>query len=394
MNFVFLVLLLVALCGIALAIQQIHSRHIAGWLMSYLRQDWHEGVPKGTTRHVLFCFVDHYEPGWKTKDIAVERARVQRWHEDYPRLCDGMRDADGRPPVHTFYYPEEEYRKEHLDKIVDLCRMGIGEIDIHLHHENDTEDGLREKLSRFTELLVRDHDALSRNPATGKPNWSFIHGNWSLCNSHPKGWGCGVDRELPILREEGCYADYTMPSAPDPCQTRTINQIYYASDIPGQSKSHDTGVPVQVGKPASGDMMMIQGPLGFRWNSRKFGILPRIENADVRTSCPPTPDRIDGWVNAGVHVRGKPEWTVIKVHTHGTQERDMDTLLGAPMRRAFEYLQTRYNDGKQWQLHYVSGRELYNIIKAAEAGETGAPGQYRDYLIPRPGFGAAPLAAG
>jgi hypothetical protein len=185
-----------------------------------------------------------------------------------------------------------------------------------------------------------------------------------------------------------------MPSAPDPCQTRTINQIYYASDIPGQSKSHDTGVPVQVGKPASGDMMMIQGPLGFRWNSRKFGILPRIENADVRTSCPPTPDRIDGWVNAGVHVRGKPEWTVIKVHTHGTQERDMDTLLGAPMRRAFEYLQTRYNDGKQWQLHYVSGRELYNIIKAAEAGETGAPGQYRDYLIPRPGFGAAPLAAG
>ena len=76
----------------------------------------------------------------------------------------------------------------------------------------------------------------------------------------------------------------------------------------------------------------------------------------------------------------------IKVHTHGTQERDINTLLGEPMDKAFSYLEENYNDGVNWQLHYVSARETYNIIKAAEAGLSGNPNQYRDYLIPRPTF--------
>jgi hypothetical protein len=33
-------------------------------------------------------------------------------------------------------------------------------------------------------------------------------------------------------------------------------------------------------------------------------------------------------------------------------------------------------------LHYVTAREAYNLVKAAEAGCTGDPEQYRDYLIP------------
>ena len=143
---------------------------------------------------------------------------------------------------------------------------------------------------------------------------------------------------------------------------------------------------MRVGGKAVGDLMLIQGPLGLRWGSRKFGIFPRIENADVRTSCPPTPDRIDAWVKTGIHVQGRPEWIFIKVHTHGTQERDMDTLLGASMDQAFTHLESRYNDGREFKLHYVSAREMYNIVKAAEAGREGDPHQYRDYEIARPAF--------
>jgi hypothetical protein len=36
-------------------------------------------------------------------------------------------------------------------------------------------------------------------------------------------------------------------------------------------------------------------------------------------------------------------------------------------------------------LHYVTAREVYNIIKAAEAGLTGSPHDYRDYELPPPG---------
>lgn len=387
MTFFLFLVATVILLVIFSAITLMREKNVAGWLMSYLRRDWQPGpVPSGRTRHLLFCFVDHYEPAWLKPGYDVEVARVRRWREEYPRLCAKHVDADGRPPVHSFFFPEEEYRREHLDALVDLCRMGLGEIDIHLHHHDDTDAGLREKLRRFTELLIADHGALPRDSVSGQPRWGFIHGNWALDNSHPEGIACGVNNELIVLREEGCYADFTYPAAPDPCQTSTINKIYYAKDDPLRPKSHDTGVRVKVGGKAVGDLMIIQGPLGFRWRSRKFGVIPRIENSDVRTSCPPTRDRIDSWVNTGIHVEGKPDWIFVKIHTHGTQERDMETLLGAPMNDAFDYLETRYNDGRAWQLHYVSAREMYNIVKAAEAGMDGNPGEYRDFEIPRPNY--------
>jgi hypothetical protein len=378
-------LLLLIIVPMALVYWEVRKKNLMQWLGSYLKQDWRSSVPVVGPRHVMFCFVDHYEPQWLKPSYDVEVSRVARWRQDYPKLCSGHRDADGRAPVHSFFYPEEEYRPEHMNALVELCQMGLGEIDIHLHHDKDTEAGLREKLQRFTQLLVRDHGALPVS-ASGQPLWSFIHGNWALDNCHPTGFGCGVNNELKVLADEGCYADFTLPAAPDPCQTSTINKIYYAIDDPHRPKSHDSGVRVSVGGKPVGDLMIIQGPLGFMFKNRKLGLLPRIENADVRTSCPPTPDRVDAWVDMGIHVEGRPEWIFVKVHTHGTQERDIDTLLGAPMDKAFSYLESKYNDGVNWQLHYVSARETYNIIKAAEAGLEGNPGQYRDFVIPRPSF--------
>lgn len=377
---------LFSLAGLAIALE-FRTKNVWVWFWSYLKQDWKAPQPPGVTKHLMFCFVDHYEPGYKQPAYEVECARVARWRQEYPKLCEGLRDSDNRLPVHSFFYAEEEYRHEHMVPLVELCRLGLGEIEIHLHHDKDTEAGLREKLRRFTHILVNDHDALPVDPKTGQARWAFIHGNWALDNCHPTGFGCGVNNELQVLREEGCYADFTLPAAPDPCQTSTINKIYYATDNPLLPKSHDTGERVRVGGPAQGDLMIIQGPLGFNYVSRKFGLAPRIENSDIRTSCPPTPDRVDAWVRTGIHVVGRPEWVFVKVHTHGTQERDMDTLLGAPMRRTFEYMQERYNDGKDWKLHYVSAREMYNIVKAAEEGLTGNPGDYRDHVIERPRYG-------
>jgi hypothetical protein len=335
----------------------------------------------------MFCFTDHYEPQWQRVSYEQECARVERWQREYPLLCAGHCDADGRPPVHSFFYPAEEYRPEHLDPLVELCRQGLGEIEIHLHHHDSNEQEFREQLREFTRTLVERHDCLPTDPLTGRAQWCFIHGNWALDNAHPDGSFCGINNELVILREEGCYADFTLPCAPDPSQTRTINSIYYATDDPARPKSHDAGVPVRVGGQAVGDLMIIQGPLGLMWHSRKLGLLPHIENADVRTSLPPSRERVDAWVRAGIHVQGRPEWVIVKVHTHGTQERDTVTLLGPQMERMFEYLESEYNDGQRYVLHYVSARETYNIIKAAEAGKPGSPHAYRDFIIPRPAYG-------
>jgi hypothetical protein len=360
----------------------IRRRNLHLWLPAYLARRRTRTTRKPV--HVLFCFVDHFEPAWGKADVVKQSERVARWCRDYRSLAARHRDADGRPPQHSFFYPEEEYRVEHLDQLAALCAEGLGEIEVHLHHHDDNEQNFRRTVSGFVDTLHHRHGALSRDPATGTIRFGFIHGNWALDNSRGDGRWCGINNEIALLAELGCYADFTLPSAPSDTQTRTVNSIYYATDDPKRPRSHDFGEPVRVGGRASGDLMIVQGPLALDWRDRVRGVFPRIENADVRRSRPPTPARVDLWVRTAVHVLGRPDWVVVKIHTHGTQERDMDTLLGAEADAMYSYLEARYNDGAEYVLHYVTARELYNIVKAAEAGRDGDPGRYRDFLLPPP----------
>lgn len=385
MNVLVLVVLGVLVAAAAVAVlgwRLLRARNMQIWMAHYLRRRKPAAAPGPV--HVMFCFVDHFEPMWHGADLATQRARVDRWCTDYRAMAGRHRDADGRPPQHGFFYPEEEYAEEHLDKVAALCADGFGEIEIHLHHDNDTEANFRESITRFCNTLHERHGALSRHPDTGMLGFGFIHGNWCLDNSRADGRWCGLNNELILLRELGCYADFTLPSAPSDTQTSMVNSIYYATDDPDQPKSHDSGEPVRVGGRASGDLMIVQGPLGLNWRERRMGFMPRVENADIRRSCPPTPARVDAWIKAGVHVEGRPEWIFVKIHTHGTQEHDMDTLLGAPVEAMHDYLESHYNDGLKHVLHYVTAREVHNIIKAAEAGLQGNPDQYRDYVLPPP----------
>src|SRR5690554_4515712 len=134
MNMGWAVLALPVLIALALSfaiMRFIRARNMQIWLMRWL---FRRRLPRnpGVT-HVLFCFVDHFEPMHGKVDLETQRARVDRWCRDYRAMAARHRDADGRPPQHGFFYPEEEYLEEHLDKIEALCRDGFGEIEVHLH---------------------------------------------------------------------------------------------------------------------------------------------------------------------------------------------------------------------------------------------------------------------
>src|SRR5262249_53334342 len=151
---------------------------------------------------LYFCFADHYEPYGGTKDEARAQQRVAQWLANYPKLASQHRDSDGRVPQHSFFYPEEEYDEALVEQLAQLCRAGFGDVEVHLHHDNDTAGEFRSKLEGFVERLDSRHGLLRRDEQ-GRLVYAFIHGNWALDNSRPDGRWCGVDNELDVLVETG-----------------------------------------------------------------------------------------------------------------------------------------------------------------------------------------------
>ncbi|MBS0266743.1 MAG: hypothetical protein JSS02_32750 [Planctomycetes bacterium] len=318
--------------------------------------------------HVFISVCDHYEPAYGKPARHVQDARVDRWVNDYPKSVQGLCDSRGHVPQHSFFYPGDEYDETHVDQIAELCRRGYGAIEVHLHHRDDTSDGLREKLETYKQILFNRHGALEKN-AAGEITYGFIHGNWALDNSHPKGKCCGVNDELSVLRETGCYADFTLPSAPDDCQTSIVNSIYYAIDDPQRPGSHNTGRRAQVGTiPPADGLLMIQGPLLFDWGRRKWGLAPRLENGNLSLQQPATLDRLRLWCAAGVTVANRPDWFFVKLYTHGVEQNKMQMILGEPMRRFHEGLGGLAREFSTFKYYYVTAREMAGLVHQAERG--------------------------
>jgi hypothetical protein len=335
--------------------------------------------PQGP-RHLLFAMCDHYEPLVQAAPPGVGRERVRAWAEGYPAAFGRFRDAEGRPPRHTFFFPGEQYAPELLEPLAGLARGGFGEVEVHLHHDGDTPASLRGSLDQAVAAYER-HGLVSRD-AQGRPRWAFIHGNWCLANGRRDGRWCGVDSELTVLFDAGCYADFTFPSGPDETQHGIVNRIYWPVGDLARRRAHERGERARVGKVYRDRLLLVEGPLALK--RRPGRLAPRIEDGAVHAGDPPTPHRVDAWVDQDIHVAGRPEWVFVKIHAHGAKEANAASLLGEPGRRLHEYLQARYNDGRRWILHYVTAREMYNIAMAAMEGAGGNPGEHRDRLVAPP----------
>ncbi len=365
------------------------------WLPGYLASVLRRPSPVDGVRHLLFCVADHFEPLRDGLDPVQAGELTQSWIDDYRRRFAGFADADGRPPRHTFFFPGDAYDPGCVDHLAGLCRDGMAEVEIHLHHRHDTTETLADKLVTFRDVLRTRHGLLGTD-RHGHVRYGFVHGNWALCNARPDGDWCGVSQELGVLTKTGCYADFTFPSAPSPTQPRMVNAIYYARDRANGPRGADCGRLLEAeigeqkgsrkdakahGRGSEDALMLIQGPLALNWRRRKWGVLPRLENADLTGANPPTAARLHLWVRQQIGVRGRPDWVFVKLHTHGFVPANRRVILGPEMEALHQTLCGTFNDGVRWQLHYVTAREMYNMARAAEDGWSGLPGECRDYEI-------------
>src|SRR5207302_1232804 len=161
-----------------------------------------------------------------------------------------------------------------------------------------------------------------------------------LANAREDGRWCGVDEEIPLLFETGCYADFTFPSAPDECQPNVVNSIYWPVGDLAKKRAYERGEPAKVGRVRSDRILMIEGPIALTRKVGKFS--PRIESGAVTAADPPTPERVRVWVDQRIHVAGCPEWIFVKIHTHGAPESQAAAVLGAASRRLHSELSAHY----------------------------------------------------
>ncbi len=336
----------------------LRRRNIHIWFLPWLRRQLFGPFARPRVLHVVLA--DHWEPYYQQVAKAHAHERVRRWIEGYEQLAPKHRDGRGRHPVHSYFYPVEEYDEEILDRLAEHCRRGFGDVEIHLHHDNDTHDHTRDTLANFARLLHRRHGLLRQRD--GRPVYGFIHGNWALDNSRPDGRWCGVDDEIDALLQSGCVYDMTLPSAPSDTQTRRINSIYWTRED-GRPRSHEHGRDARVGASGSSDeLLMIQGPLGLNLRNRKAGIMPRVDGGEISADAPPDETRVALWVDAGVHVIGAPEHVFVKLYTHGLQEKNLEAFFDqGVLDRLYTSLE-EYCARHGIDLRYETAWEMYQAI--------------------------------
>ncbi|MGD0579296.1 MAG: hypothetical protein ABSC08_10250 [Bryobacteraceae bacterium] len=337
------------------------TRHAEIWFPSYARGRVLRRLQR-TPRpeRVWLTIADHFEPLWHKASEETAERRVRAWRNAWPEISRRNVDSTGRCAQYSFFYAEEEYRPHLLDPLAEMVHAGFGDVEVHLHHDHDHETGFIGKIQRFTGRLHEVHGLLRK--VDGRLMFGFIHGNWALDNSRPDGLCCGLNNEITLLRDLGCYADFTMPSGDEPTQVRQVNCIYWAIDDPARPRSHERGPVVRAGLWEPGDLLMIPGPIGVRWGEGRF--LAKLEAAELSARDVATAPRVRGWLELAPRIGAD---IFLKIHSHGAQDSTLAALLSGELDNAFRLLSAECQR-RQIELRYVTAWEMRLAVERAARG--------------------------
>ena len=339
------------------------------WLPSYFSskfkiEDNYNAALRKT--HLIFIICDHYEPGFGENGIKTNR----EWLQKYKTVVENKSDSFGNKFKYTWFYAYDHKNGKVLEDLRDFARQGYGEIEFHWHHPTATN-------KEFTELLdealvwFKSYGIFSED-SNGRPKFAFIHGNWALDNSQPI---CGVNRELDILVNAGSYADFTFSTIGTPSQPSKINSLYYPVDD-DNAKSYNDGIDSAVGVNHVNRLLIFQGPISMSWDGG-------YDYGAVEYYSLPTKKRVERWIAANIHVKDRPEWIFVKVYSHGIQSQKV--ILNNYLSKMIIDLISVARE-KDMMLHFMTAREGFNVVKAAEDKLYGNPEDFKNYKISPPKY--------
>ena len=341
------------------------------WLPSYLTATDTDQVIPDHQKHLIFLMVDHYEHGTTDKATLANK----KWCDSFRELSNSYRDDYGNRFRYTWFYPYDHHNDGIMRELSLMAYEGYGEVEMHWHLTSalgltpaDYPDALAEAIAWYQQFgaMITAGD----NPRTA---FGYVAGSWDLDGARPGPKSHGLTNQISVLFNEGCYADFTYSTIGTSAQPAKVNALFYVTDDPREPKSHNDGDDVVVGSVVNDRLMIFEGPMMMDWQG---GLEYAAIEADPRFSH----DRVDKWIKANIHVTGRPEWVFVKVYSHGAQSKnvviahDMEVMLKSVIARCKE---------REIDLHFMSAREAFNVAKAAEAGQSGNPEEYRDYYIPK-----------
>jgi len=278
--------------------------------------------------HLYAAFCNHLSPFHGSVSQEIAEHRIVTWQREYTRFASEHRDSLGNMPVHTFFYDEADYNPRFIDVLHRMCKNGIADVEILLRHDQNTAFNFKRKVEGFRDVLFHHHGLLRRNEEA--ISFAFVHDYTAPCGSHQQNILCNVNQKQLILKECGCYADFTL-----------TNQKKRAS--------------------VKKELLLIEGPLGTNWKT----LLPRVENGEISARSRFTPHRARMWLDTVPQINGDTKNIFLKLHTHGAVDSTVRYLFGeSGIHELYGYLEKISVDNCDLILHYVSAYEMCRKIQS------------------------------
>ena len=208
--------------------------------------------------HIIYMHADHFEPGACPIDICNERLKI--WTNDLKKL-------KIKPSLFVFPSFLMDYRDEKIItrpssltptiiKYLKPMENNGADINLHIHHERWTTSSVttepwitlldKKKVTDEQMLITHIIDVKKAFEDVGidMTSWGFVHGMWGLNASDTR--ICNIENEIIILKEHGCFGDFTFPAGRPRC-TPDMSGIFSVPDKIGK-KIYNTGFPLKKGR--------------------------------------------------------------------------------------------------------------------------------------------------